>query len=65
MADSEVPVERMLRGIGNLAVDKEDLLVDLVGYDSQPDVPRPKAKRLTCAYDHTHELSETDSIRGA
>jgi hypothetical protein len=30
MADSEVAVECMLRGIGNLAVDKEDLLVNLV-----------------------------------
>jgi len=30
MTDSQIAVECMLRGIGNLAVDKEDLLVDLV-----------------------------------
>lgn len=30
MTHSQIAVERMLRGIGNLAVDKEDLLVDLV-----------------------------------
>lgn len=36
MTDCQVTVERMLRRIGNLAVDKEDLLVDLVDDESQP-----------------------------
>lgn len=29
MTDCQIAVERMLRGIGNLAIDEEDLLVDL------------------------------------
>lgn len=63
MADCQGSIQRLLRWIGDLAIDEDDLLVDLSCLQRPPRLYIFKTPIYW--HQHTQELSVMDSTRGA